>query len=65
MIVSYDSIDKNTGKLTVTIDTTIDQENKVCLKFSRNGKTDAMISEPFYLKVCLVCPSIPDGCQTL
>ena len=65
MIVSYDSIDKNTGKLTVTIDTTIDQENKVCLKFSRNEETDTMMSEPFFIKVCSVCPSMPDGCQAV
>ena len=52
--------------MNVTLDTSRDIETKVCLKFSRNGKTDAMISEPFYIKECSSnCPSMPDGCQAL
>ena len=52
--------------MNVTIDTSTDKETKVCLKLSRNGKTDAMISEPFYINVCSSsCPSMPDGCQAL
>ena len=50
----------------MTIDTSEDKETKVCLKLSRNGKTGAMISEPFYINVCSSkCPSVLDGCQAL
>ena len=65
MILSYDSYDKNRKEINFTIDTSLDKESKVCLKFLRNDKTDIMMSEPFYMKVCSICPSIPDGCQTL
>ncbi len=66
IILSYDDFDINKKELTVTIDTSIDKETKVCLKSSRNGKTDSMISEPFYLKICSSnCPLMPDGCQAL
>ncbi len=52
--------------MTFTIDTSRDMETKVCLKLSRNSKTDGIISEPFYIKVCSSnCPLIPDGCQAL
>ena len=37
------------GKINITIDTSTLKDNKVCLKFSRVGKTDVMMSEPFYL----------------
>ena len=52
IIVSYDSIYKyggNSGNITITIDTSTRKDNKVCLKFSRDGKTDVMMSEPFQL----------------
>ena len=59
-------INKYEEELTVTIDTSKDKETKVCLKLSRNDKTGAMISEPFYINVCTSnCPSIPSGCQAL
>ncbi len=51
IIVNYDGITKYYGfdDITITIDTSKANDNKVCLKFSRVGKTDVMMSEPFYL----------------
>ena len=48
--------DKNNKILTITIDTSITYDAQVCLKFFRIGKTDAMMSEPFYLQVLDPCP---------
>ena len=36
---------------TVTINTSRANESSLCIKFLRNGKTDAMMSEPFNLTV--------------
>ena len=37
------------------MDTSTAKDNQVCLKFSRNGKTDVLMSEPFYLEVYSKC----------
>ena len=51
MIVSYND-DKINKILKISIDTSTDYNaTKVCLKFSRNGKIEGTISEPFYLSV--------------
>ena len=54
--MSYGSTDTTNKKVTITIDTSKVFGSQVCLKFSRNGKTDVMMSEPFYLKVFDPCP---------
>ena len=53
MIVSYDNLDKDYGDLIITINTSRASQSNVCMKFSRNGKTDLMMSEPFKLKVII------------
>ena len=40
----------------MTIDTSTVNDAQVCLKFFRIGKTDVMMSEPFYLQVLDPCP---------
>ncbi len=40
----------------ITINTSRASESNVCMKFSRNGKTDLIMSEPFKLKVINICP---------
>ena len=38
------------------MDTSTAKDNQVCLKFSRNGKIDVLMSEPFQLQVIEPCP---------
>ncbi len=48
--------DKNVKKLIITIDTSsVYNKTEVCLKFLRNGRTDVMMSKPFYIEVSSIC----------